>query len=156
MWVKQDATCLDALQDEQWDVIVIQDANFNAGLESVYNKDVYMTVLNYLYNNQEDQPRILFHMTWTNPDDYENYISAGSSLSHPSLTSWYIPTMEGRYGDENGVYQMKANRYCRTIYITIPAEYQVPLKEDSSIPLFYSTTDFNRKKMNRNATRKFK
>ena len=52
--------------------------------------------------------------------------------------------------DENGVYQMKANRYCRTIYITIPAEYQVPLKEDSSIPLFYSTTDFNRKKMNRN------
>lgn len=52
--------------------------------------------------------------------------------------------------DENGVYQMKANRYCRMVYITIPAEFEVPLKENSSIPLFYSTTDFNRKKMNRN------
>ena len=52
--------------------------------------------------------------------------------------------------DERGVYQMKANRYCRTVYITLPAEYEVPLKTDSSIPLFYSTTDFDRKKMNRN------
>jgi len=103
--ITKETTGLYALQDEQWDVIVIQDANFNAGLESVYDKDVYMTVLNYLYNNQEDQPRILFHMTWTNPDDYDTYISSSSSLSHPSVESWYIPTMEGRYGDENGVYQ---------------------------------------------------
>ena len=52
--------------------------------------------------------------------------------------------------DKNGVYQMKANRYCRTVYISVPAEYEVPLKEDSSIPMFYSTTDFDRKRMNRN------
>ncbi len=52
--------------------------------------------------------------------------------------------------DENGVYQMSANRYCRLIYITIPSEYEVTTKENSSIPLFYSTTTFNRNKMNRN------
>jgi hypothetical protein len=43
-------------------------------------------------------------MTWTNPDDYDTYISAGSGLSHPNQ-SWYRPFMEQYYSDENGVYQ---------------------------------------------------
>ena len=51
--------------------------------------------------------------------------------------------------DANGVYQMKANRYCRIIYISIPSEYEVPMSENNA-PLFYSKTDFNRKYMNRN------
>ena len=51
--------------------------------------------------------------------------------------------------DENGVYQMKANRYCRLVYLSIPSEYEVPMSENNA-PLFYSTTDFNRKYMNRN------
>ena len=51
--------------------------------------------------------------------------------------------------DENGVYQMKANRYCRMVYLSIPSEYEVPMSENNA-PLFYSTTDFNRKFMNRN------
>lgn len=51
--------------------------------------------------------------------------------------------------DDNGVYQMKANRYCRMVYISIPAEYEVPMSENNA-PLFYSKTDFNRKEMNRN------
>jgi len=100
----KESTGLYALQDEQWDVIVIQDANYDAGMEDAYNVKNYMTVLNYLYNNQEHKPRILFHMTWTNPDDYENYISESSSLSHPDL-GWYKPYMESRYADENGVFQ---------------------------------------------------
>ena len=102
--ITKETTGLYALQDEQWDVIVIQDANFHAGREEVYKVSDYMTVLNYLYNNQEHKPRILFHMTWTNPDDYDTYISAGSGLSHPNQ-SWYRPFMEQYYSDENGVYQ---------------------------------------------------
>lgn len=102
--ITKETTCLHALQDEQWDVIVIQDANYDAGTEVAYNVDDYMTVINYLYNNQEDKPRLLFHMTWTNPDDYDTYISSSSGLSHPNL-NWYKPYMEERYADENGVYQ---------------------------------------------------
>lgn len=63
-----------------------------------------------------------------------------------------IPVSDGysyTVTDENGVYQMKANRYCRTVYISIPAEYEVPMSENNA-PLFYSTTTFDRKKMNRN------
>lgn len=102
--IKKETTGLYALQDEQWDVIVIQDANYHAGREVSYNKDNYMTVINYLYNNQEVKPRLLFHMTWTNPDDYDTYISTSSGLSHPNQ-SWYRPFMENNYSDENGVYQ---------------------------------------------------
>ena len=100
----KNATALHALQDEQWDVIVIQDANFLAGQEVSYDADTYMTVINYLYNNQEMKPRLLFHMTWTNPDDYNTYINANSTLSHPNQ-GWYRPYMEQHYSDENGVYQ---------------------------------------------------
>ena len=102
--IKKETTCLEALRDEQWDVIVIQDANYDAGTEAAYDVDDYMTVINYLYNNQEHKPRILFHMTWTNPDDYNTYINASSGLSHPNQ-SWYRPYMEERYADKNGVYQ---------------------------------------------------
>ena len=102
--ITKNTTGLYALQDEQWDVIVIQDANFQAGREEVYKVSDYMTVINYLYNNQEQRPRLLFHMTWTNPDDYATYINASSALSHPKQ-SWYRPYMEKYYSDANGVYQ---------------------------------------------------
>lgn len=52
--------------------------------------------------------------------------------------------------DEHGVYQFVANRYTRNIYITIPAEYEVPMDPETNVPLFYSTDKFDRKQMNRN------
>ena len=52
--------------------------------------------------------------------------------------------------DENGVYQFFANRYTRNIYLTVPAEYEIPLDPETNIPLFYSTGKFYRKQMNRN------
>ena len=52
--------------------------------------------------------------------------------------------------DANGVYQFFANRYTRNIYLSIPAEYEVPLDPQTNIPLFYSTEKFDRKQMNRN------
>ena len=52
--------------------------------------------------------------------------------------------------DENGVYQFFANRYTRNVYITVPAEYEIPVDPDTHIPLFYSTEPFDRKQMNRN------
>ena len=52
--------------------------------------------------------------------------------------------------DENGVYQIKANRYTRKIYISVPSEYKIPLDSSTHIPLFYSTKTFERNKVNRN------
>lgn len=50
--------------------------------------------------------------------------------------------------DKNGVYQFKASRYAQTVFISIPAEYQVPLDANMK-PLFYKA-GIIRNKVNRN------
>jgi hypothetical protein len=42
--------------------------------------------------------------------------------------------------DENGVYQFKANRYAKTVFVSIPAEYQVPMDEKKQ-PVFWEISD---------------
>ena len=52
--------------------------------------------------------------------------------------------------DVNGVYQMAANRYTRNIYLSVPAEYKIPLDPSTHMPLFYSTKTFVKNNVNRN------
>lgn len=40
--------------------------------------------------------------------------------------------------DANGVYQMTRNSLSRNVYITVPAEYQIPLDDTYHLPMFYS------------------
>ena len=108
-WVVKDATCLDALQDEQWDIILMQQMNTNAGNESDYKAADWKFVADYLLNNQDLKPTLGFHMTWANPDDYELFLNDDapyniryiSTYSDP--TSWrknhekLFPDTEGKY-----------------------------------------------------------
>lgn len=50
--------------------------------------------------------------------------------------------------DENGVYQFKANRYAKTVFVSIPAEYQVPMDEKKQ-PVFYKV-GVKKNQVNRN------
>ena len=50
--------------------------------------------------------------------------------------------------DNNGVYQFKANRYARSVYISLPAAYQVPLDKNKK-PAFYKN-GISRSSVNRN------
>ena len=89
--------------------------------------------------------------------DYTTYTDInGTAISAENNAVGLVYDAETKQGiagvpvtDENGVYQMKANRYCRLVYLSVPSEYEVPMSENNA-PLFYSTTDFNRKYMNRN------
>ena len=71
---------------------------------------------------------------------------SGKGIAGVHVTDGYSFTTT----DEHGVYQFSANRYTRNIYITVPAEYEIPLDPKTNIPLFYSTGKFVRKEMNRN------
>ena len=51
--------------------------------------------------------------------------------------------------DANGVYQIKANRYTRSIYMSVPSEYKIPLDPKNHLPLFYSN-NYEKGKVNRN------
>ena len=52
--------------------------------------------------------------------------------------------------DENGVYQMLLDERCRTVYITVPAAFKIPLDEKYHAPAFYSKTTISKTEVNRN------
>ena len=91
-WVVKDATCLDALQDEQWDVILMQQMNTNAARESYYKSADWKYVADYLLNNQDNTPVLGFHLTWANPDDYKLYLNDDApykiSTGASGVTNW--------------------------------------------------------------------
>lgn len=72
--------------------------------------------------------------------------STGKGIPGVPVTDGYTYTVT----DDNGVYQMAANRYCRKVYISLPAEYAVPLDNTYHMPCLYSTKVFNKNKVNRN------
>jgi hypothetical protein len=104
-WVVKDATCLDALQDEQWDIILMQQMNTNAARESYYKEGDWKYVADYLLNNQDNTPILGFHMTWANPDDYELYLNddAPYKIKTGNHASWRnshestFPGADGKY-----------------------------------------------------------
>lgn len=71
--------------------------------------------------------------------------AAGTPLAGIPVTDGYSYVLT----DENGVYQMEASRYARIIYLSVPAEFEIPQSEQHA-PLFYSTKAFNKKNQNRN------
>ena len=70
----------------------------------------------------------------------------GKGIAGVPVTDGYTFTTT----DENGVYQFKANRYCRNVYYTLPSEYKVNLDSKTKLPVFYSTSDIKYNKQNRN------
>ena len=59
--------------------------------------------------------------------------STGEGLSGIPVTDGYIYTMT----DENGVYQFEANKLCRAVYLSIPAEYEILVSEVDGEPAFW-------------------
>ena len=52
--------------------------------------------------------------------------------------------------DANGVYQFKLHELARTVFISIPSAYEVPLHPSTHLPAFYTTTALNVTRQNRN------
>ena len=70
----------------------------------------------------------------------------GKGIPGVPVTDGYTYTVT----DGNGVYQMTASRFCRNIYYSLPAEYNIALDEEYGQPAFYSTGTFDYKGFNRN------
>lgn len=108
--VKNPATALDALQDEQWDIIVLQQMNHRLGMDDSgwgnFRAADWQYVIDYVKANQDYTPRFAFHMVWANPDQDE-YWDPASSLSHPTKTdtSW-ADTHTANWPGADGKYDM--------------------------------------------------
>ena len=97
------STLLDALQDEQWDIVVLQQQNEKNGLESFYTAEDFKTVINFIREHQDVAPKLLWQMLWVNPDDYSRYIGTNAPLAHPNA-EWYQTYYETNFAGADGKY----------------------------------------------------
>ena len=72
--------------------------------------------------------------------------TSGKGLAGIPVTDGYSYVLT----DENGVYQMAANRYTRNVYLSVPSNYKIPLDPETHLPLIYSTKKFDKAVVNRN------
>ena len=111
-WTSVKATCLDALKDEQWDIIIMQQMNRELGNESYFTNTAqpgyWKYVADFLLNNQDNTPTLGFHVVWANPDDYSLYLDDDApynlsyvGASYSSLTTWRT-VHESLYGGADG------------------------------------------------------
>lgn len=104
------STVLTALEDEQWDIIVMQQMNHRAGMDNAewgnYRADDWQFVIDYLKEHQDYEPRLAFHMVWANPDQ-EEYRDPNSPLSHPTKTNndW-VNTHDQKFPGADGKYDI--------------------------------------------------
>lgn len=138
------------LQDEQWDLVVMQEMNRQAGnadagtiLGSFYqsfNKANYMTVINHIKENVGPDTKLAWNMTWANPNEPQYYEAGnpltigGTSENEKKISStiaWgkdhamlYPPTAKtpvGRAFDQHYMYQCIVN--CVQKYIVDSTEF---------------------------------
>ena len=69
------STAADALTDEQWDFIVMQQSNRRSGLDEYYIASYFKQIITYVKNqlDPDNQPEFLWNMVWTNPDQKEYF-----------------------------------------------------------------------------------
>lgn len=94
---------LTALEDEQWDIIVMQQMNHRAGMADNYVLSHFETVINYLLEHQDYAPKLAWHMVWANPDTYELYLNDNAPYINPNPTSWRT-THEYYFAGDDGKY----------------------------------------------------
>lgn len=107
-WSVTETTCLEALEDEQWDYIFMQQMNNNSGIETYYTaasfKGSWKVVADYLMNNQDIAPKLGFHMVWTNPDNYELYLNDNAPYKTSGSAAAWRNNHELHWAGEDGKY----------------------------------------------------
>ncbi len=66
-----------ALMDQAWDVVIFQEMNRIAGVSDGYQAGYIDTILQYIDDNVNIDPKIGWHMLWSNPVDYEWVFAPG-------------------------------------------------------------------------------
>ena len=95
-----------AIEDEQWDIVIMQQMNYWAGVEGLYDKGHFTTVLNYIKQRQKTTPEFRWHMVWPNPENVFPTASTDWKMYH-----------EKYFGDNEGVYK-SINLYNKVTQLT--------------------------------------
>lgn len=113
-WTRQkDVTGLTAMKDEQWDIVILQQANRWSGLADKFNTKQLDAVMNFVKANQLSTPEFAWNMLWANPDDYEKFLNDNAQYAIHYITKDANDTVnfrvygETNFGDDEGRYQQE-------------------------------------------------
>ncbi len=113
-WTRQKgATGLTAMQDKQWDIVILQQANRWSGIPEKYNANQLSAVMNFVKANQAVTPEFAWNMLWACPDDYEMFLNDDARYAIHYITKDVNDTVDFRtynetyFSDNSGVYQQE-------------------------------------------------
>ena len=81
--ITSEATIQDVLQTHSWDIVMFNESSRHLGLESKMSQGLVDWFLNYILENLDYKPKMLYNMTWASPTD-ENFYTDTNRQSAPS------------------------------------------------------------------------
>lgn len=75
-WIKtEDPTTREVLEDENWDVVLLQEMNTSSAREEYFTNDNIETVFTFVTKTLGYEPEFMWNMIWANPEIPESYVN---------------------------------------------------------------------------------
>ena len=75
-WKKtEDPTTREVLEDENWDIVLLQEMNTSSAREEYFINDNIETVFTFVANTLGYEPQFMWNMIWANPEIPESYVN---------------------------------------------------------------------------------
>ena len=114
--VKENYAISYALQEEHWDVVLIQETNHNAGVEIYYKTDDIVILTSHIVKELGYQPHILWNTMWVNPMGFDEWIFTDPSNPAPAnIPRWRSIHMENYDCSVEKMYEAIVN--CANKYV---------------------------------------
>ena len=93
---KMDATMLDGLQDERWDIIVLQEVSYDLGYEPTFQNDNLQILIDYVKANVNGEPEFAFNTefaspmtpTYVDPETAQTAVPSNWIQNHTQRYNW--------------------------------------------------------------------
>lgn len=122
-----DYTLAQGLQDEDWDVVLLQQMNTWAGVPDHFRYTYINKIISAINNTMDEDPLIAWHMGWTNPDQPE-YLTANNGIS--GMTTSQAKTWATRYAwyetDQDVMYERMVSILNHYILTNSKISYVIP------------------------------
>lgn len=75
-WTKtEDPTTREVLEDENWDIVLLQEMNTSSAREEYFTNDNIESVFTFVVNTLGYEPKFMWNMIWANPEIPESYVN---------------------------------------------------------------------------------
>ena len=143
-WVEHENWSIrQALLDQRWDIVIINESSRLLGLESTMKKGLVNEMVDYIHNTLNYDPQLMYNWTWTTPTD--QYFHSDTIDPQPPATFWNTFTKDYQANREVHYNSMLAmlEKYVEPIegidgilYSATPIQYATEVMGVSQIDMY--------------------